>query len=238
MMFCPSEKTDVKVPELAKEIACADTVDSIIEEPDPVIEIDDKALGLRQNARPITEIVIHCSATGDDYDYPIDSIVKSHRMRGFRAIGYHYYITKDGVVHKGRDLKVKGAHVSGHNATTIGVCYEGGLRRAKRVKGMGKIRIPDELKDKVYACFQTEVGKDTIVATAIRGVAYVSYDTRTKAQKMAISELVEHLKAIYPRARVCGHRDYSPDRNHDGVISPRERIKDCPSYDVNSLSEK
>lgn len=216
--------------------AVEDFIDTLMQEveSDPVIEIDDDALGLCQRTRAITEIVVHCSATGDDYDYPIDSVYKSHRYRGFRNIGYHYYITKDGVVHKGRDMSMPGAHVRGHNAKTIGICYEGGLRRAKDVKGMGKIKIPEELKDAQYSCFQADLGNDTVVATVIKGKLYVAYDTRTKAQKMALSELIAHLKNIYPKAVVCGHRDYSPDRNHDGIISPRERIKDCPSFDVKS----
>lgn len=201
-------------------------------EPEPVIEIDDEALGLRQRVRAITEIVVHCSASGDDYDYPMDSLYKGHRQRGFRNIGYHYYVTKDGVVHKCRDLTVPGAHVRGHNAKTIGICYEGGLRRAKDVKGMENIRIPDELKDAQYSCFKAELPDDTIVATVVKGKLYVAFDTRTKAQKMALSELIAHLKVIYPNAKVCGHRDYSPDKDHDGIISPKERIKDCPSFDV------
>ncbi len=32
---------------------------------------------------------------------------------------------------------------------------------------------------------------------------------------------------------VCGHRDYSPDLNSDGIITPNEWIKVCPCFDVN-----
>lgn len=31
---------------------------------------------------------------------------------------------------------------------------------------------------------------------------------------------------------VCGHRDLSPDLNHDGAISPAEWLKTCPGFDV------
>ena len=50
-----------------------------------------------------------------------------HRARGFAKIGYHYVIHLDGTIDKGRDESEAGAHVSGHNATTIGVCYIGGV---------------------------------------------------------------------------------------------------------------
>lgn len=40
------------------------------------------------------------------------------------------------------------------------------------------------------------------------------------------------LKKIYPSARILGHRDLSPDLNHDGVIEQNEWLKACPSFDV------
>ena len=33
--------------------------------------------------------------------------------------------------------------------------------------------------------------------------------------------------------KVCGHRDFSPDLNGDGLITPDEWIKQCPCFDVN-----
>ena len=49
------------------------------------------------------------------------SILKNYGKR------YHYYITRDGVVHAGRALYTVGAHATGYNAHSIGICYEGGL---------------------------------------------------------------------------------------------------------------
>ena len=42
-------------------------------------------------------------------------------------MGYHYYVTRDGTVHAGRPLYQEGAHATGYNKHSIGVCYEGGL---------------------------------------------------------------------------------------------------------------
>ena len=47
--------------------------------------------------------------------------------RGFRDIGYHFYITRDGEIHRERALEKVGAHCRNHNTHSIGVCYEGGL---------------------------------------------------------------------------------------------------------------
>lgn len=57
-------------------------------------------------------------------------------------------------------------------------------------------------------------------------------DTRTAAQKLALAELVYRLISEYPIVEVIGHRDASPDRNHDGKITPNEWIKQCPCFDV------
>lgn len=57
-------------------------------------------------------------------------------------------------------------------------------------------------------------------------------DTRTAAQKLALAELVYRLISEYPIVEVIGHRDASPDANHDGKITPNEWIKQCPCFDV------
>ena len=57
-----------------------------------------------QNYRRIDLIVIHCSATRATQRYTVDDCRRDHRARGFADIGYHYYITRDGVVHAGRAL--------------------------------------------------------------------------------------------------------------------------------------
>lgn len=59
-------------------------------------------------------------------------------------------------------------------------------------------------------------------------------DTRTDAQKIAMQELVLRLMDKYPIVEVIGHRDASPDKNGDGVISRNEWIKQCPCFDVKS----
>lgn len=57
-------------------------------------------------------------------------------------------------------------------------------------------------------------------------------DTRTPEQKKALEELLTKLKAKYPKAKIMGHRDISPDTNLNGIVDPWERIKECPSFDA------
>lgn len=77
--------------------------------------------------RTIKEIIVHCAATPEGKDYTVAQIRKWHLNRGFKDIGYHYVIYRDGSIHGGRPVEQAGAHCTGHNACSIGVCYVGGL---------------------------------------------------------------------------------------------------------------
>lgn len=79
-----------------------------------------------QNKRVINEIIIHCSATAEGKDYTTSQIKQWHLARGFSDIGYHWVIYRDGSIHQGRDESKVGAHCTGHNSYSIGVCYIGG----------------------------------------------------------------------------------------------------------------
>lgn len=57
-------------------------------------------------------------------------------------------------------------------------------------------------------------------------------DTRTPAQKSALKKLLHTLKQRYPNARIVGHRDLSPDTNHNGKVDRWEWIKYCPCFDA------
>lgn len=57
-------------------------------------------------------------------------------------------------------------------------------------------------------------------------------DTRTQWQRHSLRVLVLTLLKDYPGARVCGHRDLSPDLNGNGEIEPEEWIKACPCFEV------
>lgn len=89
------------------------------------------ALGVvtAQTKRTITDIVLHCTATPEGKEVTVAAIRAGHLARGFKDIGYHYVIGLDGTIHKGRDESLIGAHVSGHNAHSIGISYVGGVEK-------------------------------------------------------------------------------------------------------------
>ena len=72
-------------------------------------------------------IVLHCSATRCNCDYTVEQMLRDHKARGFRTIGYHFYIRRDGSVTQHRKLLEVGAHCRPWNRCSIGICYEGGL---------------------------------------------------------------------------------------------------------------
>ena len=101
--------------------------------------------------RQINLIVIHCSASpnGDTlfrgrvnepgFQTPVQVIDDWHAKRGFqrspearrrynpglRAIGYHYVIYRNGGISTGRDVTEIGAHVTGYNQKSLGICLVG-----------------------------------------------------------------------------------------------------------------
>ena len=72
-------------------------------------------------------IVIHCSATRGSQNFTAADIRRWHLDKGWKDIGYHYVIRRDGVVELGRPRNAIGSHVQGHNADSVGICMVGGI---------------------------------------------------------------------------------------------------------------
>ena len=73
-------------------------------------------------------IIIHCSATGPNHDVDIKDVDRWHRELGWKMVGYHFFIKRDGTVQKGRELMDGGAHAGPeYNNRSIGICMAGGV---------------------------------------------------------------------------------------------------------------
>jgi N-acetylmuramoyl-L-alanine amidase len=89
-------------------------------------------MGERMSSRPITEINIHCAATRPSWyadktgAEKVAEINRWHRDLGWRMIGYHYVIDRDGKFYRGRPEAMAGAFEPKVNAHGIGVCLVGG----------------------------------------------------------------------------------------------------------------
>ena len=80
--------------------------------------------------RTINKLIVHCSATPEGRDVKTETIREWHiKGNHWDDIGYHYVIELDGSIHKGREESAVGAHCSGQNANSIGICYVGGVAK-------------------------------------------------------------------------------------------------------------
>ena len=84
--------------------------------------------------REIDKIILHCTATAEGREVSVDEITRWHKEQGYAAIGYHYVVSLDGKVYPGRGEHRIGAHCLGHNASSIGVVYVGGLTKSGKPK--------------------------------------------------------------------------------------------------------
>lgn len=89
---------------------------------------------IKKSKRKIDLLIVHCTATPEGKNFTTADIKRWHTApkpngRGWSDIGYHYVIYLDGSIHKGRDESVIGAHCSGQNANSIGICYVGGVAK-------------------------------------------------------------------------------------------------------------
>ena len=75
-------------------------------------------------------IVVHCSKTSKHKGDGLDVVERKCRMRGALSIGYHFVISRDGTIQKGRPLTEAGNHARGYNTNSIAVCLVGLPKRA------------------------------------------------------------------------------------------------------------
>ena len=66
-------------------------------------------------------IILHHRAGNGD----AQSIHKAHLGNGWNGIGYHFYVRKNGEIYRGRPIETVGAHCTGFNEKSIGICFEG-----------------------------------------------------------------------------------------------------------------
>ena len=90
-----------------------------------------------EREKPITNIILHCTADKEGVNNTVESIRNYHVNHNHWAdIGYHYVIYLDGSIHVGRPVSVVGAHCldKDMNPISVGVAYVGGLDKNCKAK--------------------------------------------------------------------------------------------------------
>lgn len=105
-------------------------------------------------------IIIHCSAVRPNQRSSAKDIGNWHKAKGWKGIGYHYVVRRDGSIEHGRPLWEVGAHCVGHNRHSIGICYEGGLNAQgvpDDTRTPEQVRVLRELVERMHDCFPRAV---------------------------------------------------------------------------------
>lgn len=98
----------------------------------------------------IEYIIIHAAATAANMDIGAKEINDWHIARGWRGIGYHFVIRRDGLLERGRPLNQEGAHTIGYNNVSWGVCMVGGADSTGKSEDNFTIEQYDTLRTLVY----------------------------------------------------------------------------------------
>jgi N-acetylmuramoyl-L-alanine amidase len=76
---------------------------------------------------------------------------------------------------------------------------------------------------------------DTLAIAYVGGLASSTAkptDTRTAGQELTMEAICRKMVKKYNGIPILGHRDLSPDLDHDGVVEKHEWLKECPCFDA------
>lgn len=133
----------------------------------------------------------------------VEAILNYHHNKlGWINPGYNVIVDLKGEAHYVHPFEKTANGVRSHNHECLHICYIGGVEKDNYKKAK---------------------------------------DTRTEKQKSKMLEI--EIEMIYwllengktdcdTNLMILGHRDFSPDKNLNGLIDSNERIKECPSYDT------
>ncbi|VEB25751.1 N-acetylmuramoyl-L-alanine amidase [Actinobacillus lignieresii] len=160
---------------------------------------------------PILKIVIHCSATANgnrlrtETQTAAERINDWHKQRGFKRTSVAVKQFNSHLAHLGYHFVIDtdGTVETGRQVGEIGAHVQGHNSNSLGICLVGGIRAD---------------GKN--------------HGEYTEKQWHALHRLLCELEANHPRAKICGHRDLSPDANHNGKVDKWEWLKDCPCFDV------
>ncbi|WP_293658478.1 N-acetylmuramoyl-L-alanine amidase [Anaeromicrobium sp.] len=86
-----------------------------------IIETNLKFKSLNPLLKP-SIIVIHHAAYSS---CTVEDVHNWHLQNGWSGFGYHFFITKDGEIYRGRPENTMGAHCKDYNKASLGICLQG-----------------------------------------------------------------------------------------------------------------
>ena len=86
------------------------------------------SFGSLSNRSKTTRMILHHA---DAKTCSAEDIHRWHLENGWSGAGYHFLVRKDGKVYRLRPEKAVGAHASGSNSDSLGICFEGDFQSEK-----------------------------------------------------------------------------------------------------------
>ncbi len=170
--------------------------------------------------RKATKYIIlhHRAGVGD-----VEGIHKTHLANGWSGIGYHFYVRTNGEVYRGRPIDTVGAHCTGYNSGSIGVCFEGNYQtntKMPEVQLQAGFKLIEFLKGK-YPSAEIKRHSD-FMATACPG-KYFPFD---KMEDGRLDKLVSANDITWELSQKIQIDDV------DGFVAALEKAKeeDSPLY--------
>lgn len=134
--------------------------------------------GASQSITNVTHLIVHHSAgsnTNNDWAAVVKSIWHYHvDVKGWDDIGYNWLIDPNGVLYQGRKDNVRGAHFSGHNTGTMGVCLLGNFHDASPMVGP-KLTMLEKLER--LLCWKAEKENINPLATKYHAASMLNLKT-------------------------------------------------------------
>ena len=107
------------------------------------------------NLGQVKRIILHHAEASN---CTVQDIHRWHLNNGWAGIGYHFFVRKDGTIYRGRPENKLGAHTSGHNTGSLGICFEGSYN--KETMPSKQLRAGQELI--TYLCDKYELLKANV----------------------------------------------------------------------------
>jgi N-acetylmuramoyl-L-alanine amidase len=98
------------------------------------------------------KIIYHHSARSE---WSPEEVNEFHKSKGWKGIGYNFYIRKDGTIYSGRPENAEGAHTRGENNNSIGICLEGNFEE----EGPSKAQIDSLVNLSLYISLKYDIYK-------------------------------------------------------------------------------
>ena len=151
---------------------------------------------LRAAKREITEVVVHHTYTGTNISLTAEDIDHITQLSYGFNIPYHYVLTRDGNIQRGRPISVEvdQPFANNHQLRSIHVCFVGGLSSPE-----GAYNMKDYKK-------------------------FLSKTSFTRQQWTSFDLLLDAMFNVYPYIQVLGHNSIDPE-NADPNFDPSEYVQ-------------